>query len=856
MMRKVAMKVLVRALLICMLIGSLLSRAIPVRAVLPETSYLGEVTAIDAIGSTMTIQTDSYWDWYSGGWIPYEGTLESQTLIEDALDEIEVGDYVEARCIGACGQCSSYVMLGKMESETQQFITDIYGDPRALISDMSGNYRIEYENTPDCSNCGVGLCEAKYTVATIVRQGNDLESQRLYPGESFVYEGEHWIDVTFNHGEALAYPECTDEPYIGPQPFSDFTVHTLDATPPATIDDLTATPGTYPGDIILSWTAPGDDGNTGTASLYEIKWDTQSISSESDWTYAFDVDGEPTPLLAGTTQTMTVTKTPGVTLYFAIRARDEVGNWGGISSFPSVKAPGMLISDINEQLEKNPSAILGQQVTVLVMPVRTTDLTLGAGDWGETVPALKSLHEICKVFFTKQGAAELAAHGGIGGLLIATKAALIHQTLDNWLQMRAQLVWGIHEGDLGDRTLLVWDPAAPLMNHGVPYVVTGTVSKKTFFDVLALKNDYFYHLKVEHSSDQVIQQPSTTHPHFTIPAGYTYRKWEDIQLDGVTGYGDQICTIGLVTERYPVGGHHYVRIQLMERISGALPVRVPTDAKAPDMGAMALYCGTKRAAGGGDLHPGWLPLSKYLDTTTGDGSVQLLQGYKSQIERHECPSRTFLGIEIGSPADIHVYDPEGNHVGVVYDGSNNVIGVENEIPDVEYFYGVDDAPEFMGIGNPTAGVYTVTIHGTDTGTYTQTIRIYDSSGGQTFASTVTAQPISAGQEDTTVVDEIPAAPTGLEVSVDGSTVNLDWDDNTESDLAGYNVYRSTQVNGVYQKMNSYRLSASSFTDNSADEYTAYYYYVTAEDTGHNESGHLTPVVSRYLIYLPRVLRNH
>ena len=107
-----------------------------------------------------------------------------------------------------------------------------------------------------------------------------------------------------------------------------------------------------------------------------------------------------------------------------------------------------------------------------------------------------------------------------------------------------------------------------------------------------------------------------------------------------------------------------------------------------------------------------------------------------------------------------------------------------------------------------------------------------------------------------VVDEIPAAPTGLEVDVDNSTVNLDWDDNTESDLAGYNVYRSTQANGVYQKINDSPLSVSSFTDSSADEYTAYYYYVTAEDTDHNESGHLTPVVSRYLIYLPLVLRNH
>jgi fibronectin type 3 domain-containing protein len=134
--------------------------------------------------------------------------------------------------------------------------------------------------------------------------------------------------------------------------------------------------------------------------------------------------------------------------------------------------------------------------------------------------------------------------------------------------------------------------------------------------------------------------------------------------------------------------------------------------------------------------------------------------------------------------------------------------------------------------------------------------IHNRSGEQTYTSTLTGQPTSAGQEDTTVVSEIPAAPTGLELDVAGSTASLDWDDNTESDLAGYNVYRSTRADGVYQKMNSSLLALSSFTDSSADEHTAYYYYVTAMDTDHNESGHLPPVVSRYLIYLPLMLRNH
>lgn len=77
-----------------------------------------------------------------------------------------------------------------------------------------------------------------------------------------------------------------------------------------------------------------------------------------------------------------------------------------------------------------------------------------------------------------------SSEGGLAAFLAASKAILTHQIVDNWLQMRAQLVWGLHESEgYGDTTLLVWDPSAPLMDHGVPYIVTGTVAKKTYTDI-------------------------------------------------------------------------------------------------------------------------------------------------------------------------------------------------------------------------------------------------------------------------------------------------------------------------------------------------------------------------------------
>jgi parallel beta-helix repeat protein len=83
----------------------------------------------------------------------------------------------------------------------------------------------------------------------------------------------------------------------------------------------------------------------------------------------------------------------------------------------------------------------------------------------------------------------------------------------------------------------------------------------------------------------------------------------------------------------------------------------------------------------------------------------------------------------------------------------------------------------------------------------------------------------------------PAAPTGLVVSQvpAGGALNLQWSANTEPDLEGYNVYRSTEASGSYMKVNSVLHTSNSYTDSSLLNGITYYYYVTAEDDSDNES---------------------
>ena len=85
-------------------------------------------------------------------------------------------------------------------------------------------------------------------------------------------------------------------------------------------------------DITVQWTAPGDDGNIGTAKAYELRYLNQRIN-ENNWSKATVVTNVPAPLPAGTTQTCTITNIdPGRKLYLAIRAVDDAGNWSLISN--------------------------------------------------------------------------------------------------------------------------------------------------------------------------------------------------------------------------------------------------------------------------------------------------------------------------------------------------------------------------------------------------------------------------------------------------------------------------------------------------------------------------------------------
>jgi hypothetical protein len=84
--------------------------------------------------------------------------------------------------------------------------------------------------------------------------------------------------------------------------------------------------------VVVSWTAPGDDGMIGTASVYDMSVSESPINA-GNFTLALGVPSLPVPLPSGTGQSVTVHGlTPGRTYYFAIRTADDQGNWSGLSN--------------------------------------------------------------------------------------------------------------------------------------------------------------------------------------------------------------------------------------------------------------------------------------------------------------------------------------------------------------------------------------------------------------------------------------------------------------------------------------------------------------------------------------------
>jgi len=98
--------------------------------------------------------------------------------------------------------------------------------------------------------------------------------------------------------------------------------------------------------ILVTWTAPGDDGNVGTATEYDVRYATFAIN-EANWNSATQASGEPPPKSAGSADSFAITGlAPLTTYYIGMKTRDEAYNWSPLSNV--ISKTTSLVTDVGD----------------------------------------------------------------------------------------------------------------------------------------------------------------------------------------------------------------------------------------------------------------------------------------------------------------------------------------------------------------------------------------------------------------------------------------------------------------------------------------------------------------------------
>jgi hypothetical protein len=107
-----------------------------------------------------------------------------------------------------------------------------------------------------------------------------------------------------------------------------------DKTPPAAVSDLSVDPAsTTHHSVTLRWTATGDNGKTGTAASYDIRYVAGAPLTDANWAIANQAIGELAPKRAGSAESFLVGGLSELTNYhFAMKVVDKAGNISALSN--------------------------------------------------------------------------------------------------------------------------------------------------------------------------------------------------------------------------------------------------------------------------------------------------------------------------------------------------------------------------------------------------------------------------------------------------------------------------------------------------------------------------------------------
>jgi hypothetical protein len=223
-----------------------------------------------------------------------------------------------ADSVAACYSGRSVITHGYSTGFTQDYNV-FYA--RTATAGVTASGQSIYWGSSACSAPGAGTAWANAT-------GNDTHSKYGAPllanaswaaFDPHVQAGSAVIGAAQGGGDAGAYP---------------FVTGGGDVTPPAAVTTLTVVQQSNKY-ALLAWTAPGDNGTSGTVSAYDLRYSTQPITA-ANFASATAVPTAPAILPAGSAQSYALTGlSASTTYYFALKARDAANNWSALSNVPT-----------------------------------------------------------------------------------------------------------------------------------------------------------------------------------------------------------------------------------------------------------------------------------------------------------------------------------------------------------------------------------------------------------------------------------------------------------------------------------------------------------------------------------------
>lgn len=163
--------------------------------------------------------------------------------------------------------------------------------------------------------------------------------------------GPSYVDIGLTNGTTYYYRVCSYDTV--PNYSSGVTTSAVpgsDTTPPAAVSNLAQSSLVYTRGANLTWTAPGDDDTTGTASSYDFRYtdaldypaNVTSTLMDTNWGALTQAASEPAPQAAGSSESLTIADdtggnnlSPNTLYYFVMKTTDDFGNVSGISNVVS-----------------------------------------------------------------------------------------------------------------------------------------------------------------------------------------------------------------------------------------------------------------------------------------------------------------------------------------------------------------------------------------------------------------------------------------------------------------------------------------------------------------------------------------